>query len=80
MFSHQRAPIEALSDEDAGQGLKQALRYFDGEPVDLSELSQGARVAFLTMKQYIDEAKADYEAAVKNGCKGAGKRWAHKKE
>ena len=60
MFSHQRAVIESVSNEDAGMGLKAAFRYFDGEPVQPDDLSQAAFTIFCVMRPYIDESMQDY--------------------
>lgn len=67
MFAHQRAAIESVSDADAGQGLKAAFRYFDGEDIDPQELTQAAFTVFCVIRPYIDEAKADYDARVQRG-------------
>lgn len=75
MFYHQRAAIESLSDADAGRGLKIAFQYFDGEDIDADIVTPGAFTAFCVMKQYMDEAKADYEDSVTNGRTGGNKRW-----
>lgn len=75
MFNHQRAAIDSVSDADAGNGLKAAFRYFDGEDVDTTKLSQQAFTVFCVIRPYIDEAKADYLARVEDGNRGANKRW-----
>lgn len=75
MFYHQRAAIENVSDEDAGQGLKAAFRYFDGEDVSPEKLTQAAFIVFCVMRPYIDESKRDYTEAVENGKRGGDKRW-----
>ena len=75
MFSHHRAVIESVSNEDAGMGLKAAFRYFDGEPIQAEELSQAAFTIFCVMRPYIDESIQDYENAVRNGRKGSAARW-----
>lgn len=75
MFSHQRAVIESVSNEDAGMGLKAAFRYFDGEPVQPDDLSQAAFTIFCVMRPYIDESMQDYENSVRNGRKGSAARW-----
>ncbi len=75
MFYHQRAAIESVSDEEAGRGLKTAFRYFDGEDIDANTLSQPAFTVFCVMRPYMDEAKADYQARVEDGNRGANKRW-----
>lgn len=75
MFGHQRPVIESVSDADAGSGLKAAFRYFDGEEIDVSELSPAAFTTFCVIRPYIDEARRDYEASVKNGRDGGNKRW-----
>lgn len=75
MFYHQRAAIESVSDEDAGQGLKAAFRYFDGEDISSEELTQAAFIVFCVMRPYIDESKRDYSVSVENGRRGGDKRW-----
>ena len=67
MFYHQRPAIDSVSDADAGQGLKAAFRYFDGEKTDMHELSPGAFTVFSVMKGCIDEAISDYATKVENG-------------
>lgn len=76
MLKHQRPIIEAVTDADAGLGIKTAFRYFDGEDIDPDTLTQGAFMVFSVIRPYIDESKQDYENAVLNGNKGAQKRWA----
>lgn len=75
MFTHQRPGVEAVPDADVGQALKMAFRYYDGEPVDRSDMSALAWTVFLPMRQYIDEAVSDYNASVELGKRGASKRW-----
>lgn len=75
MFSHQRAAIESVSDEDAGSGLKAAFRYFDGESIYQDELTAQAFTVFCVIRPYIDESRRDYEASVAKGKEGADKRW-----
>ena len=75
MFGHQRTAIEAVSDADAGKGLKAAFRYFDGDSICADDLSQSAFIVFSVIRPYIDEAKADYEKSVKDGKRGAESRW-----
>ena len=67
MFSHQRPAIESVSDVDAGQGLKAAFRYFDGEEIEPESITQAAFTVFCVIRPYIDEARADYEARVQRG-------------
>ncbi len=75
MFRHQRPVIENVSDEDAGQGLKAAFRYFDGEQIEPEKLSQTALLVFTVMRPYIDESMNDYAQSVENGKAGAKQRW-----
>lgn len=75
MFYHQRAAIESVSDEAAGEGLKAAFRYFDGEEIEPQSLSPQAFTVFCVIRPYIDESWRDYEESVKNGQKGAANRW-----
>lgn len=79
MFSHQRAAVESVSNEDAGSGLKAAFRFFDGEEINTGELSQAAFTVFSVMKPYIEEAQQDYKASVESGKAGADIRWGRKK-
>ncbi|WP_296035357.1 DUF6291 domain-containing protein [uncultured Gemmiger sp.] len=80
MLKFQRPVIESVSDADAGKGLKEAFRYFDGEEVYEYLLSQGALTVFSVMRPYIDESKQEYEEAVSNGQTGASARWNKKNE
>lgn len=75
MLYHQRAAISSVSDEDAGQGLKAAFAYFDGEEVNPESLTQGAFTVFCVIRPYIDESIRDFSASVENGKSGAHKRW-----
>ena len=67
MFYHQRAAVESVSDSDAGQGLKAAFRYFDGEDIESKSLTQAAFTVFCVIRPYIDEARDDYNARVERG-------------
>lgn len=75
MLYHQRAAVESVSDEDAGQGLKAAFRYFDGGDVRPEDLTPQAFTVFCVMRPYIDESIRNYEESASNGRKGAAKRW-----
>lgn len=75
MFRFQRSAIESVSDEDAGLGLKAAMRYFDDDDVSPDAMTQGAFTVFCVMRPYIDEAKEAYRSSVEYGEKGACKRW-----
>lgn len=75
MFSHQRAAIASIPNEDVGSGLKAAFAYFDGEDVEQSGLSPAAFTVFCVMKTYIDESINDYEESKARGKEGADKRW-----
>ena len=68
VFHYERAPIEAVSDADAGLGLKMALRYFDGEELP-ADMPLGAYVVFCTLKPYIDESLGEFAQSVANGRK-----------
>lgn len=72
MFYHQRAAIESVSDADAGQGLKAAFRYFDGEEIEPEGITQAAFTVFCVIRPYIDEARADYQARVERGRESQG--------
>ena len=78
MFCHQRAAIASVSDADAGKGLKAAFAYFDGENVDVKDLTQGAFTVFCVIRPYIDESMQDYQESVEAGRIGAEKRWGGK--
>lgn len=75
MFSHQRAALESISDNDVGKGLKAAFAYFDGEDVEQIGLSPAAFTVFCVMRPYIDESMRDYEESKARGKEGADKRW-----
>ena len=75
MFYHQRAVIESVSDEEVGIGLKAAFRYFDGEDIDVEDLTPQAFTVFCVMRPYIDESILDYEKSVEQGRNGANRRW-----
>lgn len=75
MFYHQRAAIESVSDAAAGEGLKAAFRYFDGEEIKPEELSSQAFTVFCVIRPYIDESRRDYEESVENGHRGAQRRY-----
>ena len=77
MFSHQRAAIESVSDNDAGNGLKAAFRYFDGEDIDTESLSPAAFTVFCVIRPYMDESLMDYAESVKFGRSGGRKRWSN---
>lgn len=79
MFYHQRTTIEMLSDEAIGEALKAAYRYFDGEPVDESNLSKEALIAFSLFRKEITESLEDYAARVADGQEGADRRWHNNK-
>lgn len=75
MFRHQRPVIDSVTDEDAGQGLKMAFAYFDGEDIGEINYTSSAFTVFCVIRPYIDEAKADYEQRVQDGKDGAEKRY-----
>ena len=69
MFSHQRALIDAVSDEAAGKALKAAFRYFDSNEID-DNMEPMVFAVFSTIKPYIDEAFQDYKRSVEYGRMG----------
>lgn len=75
MHYYYRLTVEQVSDEAAGQALKAALRYFDGEDVDPEQLPGDAKVVFGVMKSSIDDAINDYEKSVTDGKAGGLRRW-----
>ena len=75
---HQRAAVSSVSDADAGQGLKAAFAYFDGESVEFDDLTPGAFTVFCVIRPYIDESMRDFQASVEAGRIGAQKRWERK--
>ena len=75
VFYHQRPVIESIPDSDVGAGMKAAFRYFGGEEIAKSELSQAAYIVFCSMKEQIDESKHDYALSVEKGRLGGNKRW-----
>lgn len=75
MFSYQRAAIESVSAEDAGNGLIAAFRYFDGELIEKEDLTPGAFTVLCVIRPYIDEARQDYEKSVEYGKAGANAKW-----
>lgn len=75
MFYHQRAAISSVSDADAGQGLKAAFAYFDGEEIAGEQLTPGAFTVFCVIRPYLDESKQDFQQSVEAGRSGAKCRW-----
>ena len=70
MWFYQREVFDLVSDEEAGEALKLAFRYFDGEDVDTAPLSPGALAAYNSLKRKLDESIEAYKAAVKFGKQG----------
>ena len=68
IFLHQRALVDAVSDETAGKALKAAFRYFDDGEIEQMEPMVFA--VFSTVKPYIDEAFRDYAESVAHGKRG----------
>lgn len=65
---HLRAIIDAVPSEAAGDAIKAAFAYFDGdEPQELDSL---ATVVFSALRASIDEAWSSYQRSVENGSKG----------
>ena len=73
MFLHQKALIDAVSDETAGKALKACFAYFDNGEVP--DIDQTAFAVFSAIKPYIDESYQDYQISVTSGKAGAAKRW-----
>lgn len=68
MFLHQKALIDSVADEVAGQALKAVFQYFDSGEVP--ELGPLAFAVFASIKPYIDESFEDYERSVVTGRQG----------
>lgn len=63
MFLNQKALIDAVPDETAGKALKAVFQYFDtGEVMEMDPL---AFAVFSSVKPYVDESYADFEAGRK---------------
>lgn len=76
LFTNIKEPIQALTDEQAGQLFKAILDYQTGVEVNLEGL---LNVVFLQIKQQIDYNNEQYEASKKRrseaGKKGMESRW-----
>ena len=68
LFVHQRAFMEAASDQAVGAAVKAALRYFDtGEETNLKA---GSAMIYAALKGSADEATGDFVRKIENGKKG----------
>ena len=63
VFQNQGVQIDGMSDEEAGQVLKAALKYFKTR--EIPEMSPVVRIVFLTFKTHIDESFQDFETGRK---------------
>ena len=78
MFRNQKALIDSVPDEAAGEALKAIFQYFEnGEIIEMTPLEFAV---FSSVKPYIDESFEDYERSVKAGRAGAKMRWGENKE
>lgn len=67
--------IVAGSDMQVSGAVRAAVRYFYTGEAPEPNCDGLVKALFLTLKEGIDEAIADYELSVKNGKKGAAERW-----
>lgn len=69
----------ALSDQTKAAVFTEMIIYFrKGEKVDISNLGiqdETVKLAFISIKQWIDESLEEYQNAVDYGKKGASGRW-----
>lgn len=63
MFRNQKALIDSVPDAEVGQALKAVFQYFEDRTV--IEMSPLVFAVFSSLKPYIDESYADFEAASK---------------
>ena len=73
MFWHQRALIDSLPDAKVGQALKAAYQYFEDGTVP--QMTPLAFTLFSSIKPYVDESLADFEAISKLNSEKAKRRW-----
>ena len=74
MFWHQRALIDSLPDAKVGQALKAAYQYFEDGTVP--QMTPLAFTLFSSIKPYVDESFADFEAISKKNSENIKRRWA----
>ena len=74
MFWHQRALIDSLPDAKVGQALKAAYQYFEDGTVP--KMTPLAFTLFSSIKPYVDESFADFEAISKKNSENIKRRWA----
>ena len=74
MFWHQRALIDSLPDAKVGQALKAAYQYFEDGTVP--KMTPLAFTLFSSIKPYVDESFADFEAISKKNRENIKRRWA----
>lgn len=74
MFWHQKALIDSLPDAKVGQALKAAYQYFEDGTVP--KMAPLAFTLFSSIKPYVDESYADFEAASKKNSENIKRRWA----
>lgn len=74
MFRNQKALIDSVPDAEVGQALKAVFQYFEDRTV--IEMSPLVFAVFSSLKPYIDESYADFEAASKKNRENVKQRWA----
>lgn len=73
VYLDKESTIDSIPDHAAGQALKACFRYWNtGEIPELDEI---AKIAFITLKDGVDESIENIQKSVENGKKGAEKRW-----
>ena len=78
MFRNQKALIDSVPDAEVGQALKAVYQYFeDGTVVEMSPL---VFAVFSSVKPYVDESFADFEAASKKNRANVKQRWAKRSD
>lgn len=78
MFRNQKALIDSVPDAEVGQALKAVYQYFeDGTVVEMSPL---VFAVFSSVKPYVDESFADFEATSKKNRMNVMQRWAKRND
>ena len=73
MFLNQKALIDSVPDDVAGQALKACFAYFENG--EMKEMEPLTFAVFSAIKPYIDESLEDYRRSVERGREGAETRW-----
>ena len=74
LISLEHAEIfESLSDEQAGKLIKMVFNYVKGEKIENIPLE--LKIAFISVRQYIDKCKIKYEDTCNKRREAANKRW-----